>query len=165
MRHRWSFIAKRVKRHRNISSVSSFSSPISTRIEDLARVWYKISTFLLRIFSMDFWFQPWSFQKRSCVSASKKPDTEDLRRAFLEKRPTLSNANSKRRERRGGNRRDNMLCVYELRDETIPAWSQRVNPISFLQNFQEKFGLRWRSVVRHTYACVRDAGRRSMSRS
>lgn len=89
---------------------------------------------------------------RSAISKkSRPPEAEGLRRA--RKMPTVSNANSKR-ERRVENRRDNTLCVYESRDETIPAWSQPVNPISFLQNFQEKFGLRWRSVVRHTCMCV-----------
>lgn len=105
---------------------------------------------------------------RARTSASRKPRMRKVYGGPFSKKGQPSRMQirkgEKGGERRAGNRRDNTLCVYELRDETIPAWSQRVNPISFLQNFQEKFGLRWRGVVRHTCVCVCvcDAGRRFM---
>lgn len=124
-----------------------------------------------RVFSTD---SPFDFNRgslrsvRARTSASRKPRMRKVYGGPFSKKGQPSRMQIRKREkggeRRAGNRRDNTLCVYELRDETIPAWSQPVNPISFLQNFQEKFGLRWRGVVRHTCVCVCvcDAGRRFM---
>lgn len=124
-----------------------------------------------RVFST---YSPFDFNRgslrsvRARTSASRKPRMRKVYGGPFSKKGQPSRMQIRKEEkggeRRAGNKRDNTLCVYELRDETIPAWSQRVNPISFLQNFQEKFGLRWRGVVRHTCVCVCvcDAGRRFM---